>query len=286
MQTIVPDSLTRFPYLNNPALGDMAFRQAHATVATRQIISLMNLNPEDFVAPDAALALCRAANTEMQQLVGANPQELLATVAAVPMNNLPGALNILTTDVAPNPHVLGIQLFTRALGKSIAAPVFDPLFAKAAALDVPIWLHPVFDARKPDNNLLFSWEYELSQAMYQLVQAGVFTRYPSLKIIVHHAGAMVSFFAGRIQAILPPEQARAFKNFYVDTAILGNPDALRLAVAYFGSDHVLFGTDMPLGRQPVGASEQILVAIDQAGLTAAQVAQIKYRNAQHLLRLG
>lgn len=51
------------------------------------------------------------------------------------------------------------------LSKSIANPEFDPIFKKAAKLNLPLWLHPVFDQRKPDNNLVFSWEYELSQAM-------------------------------------------------------------------------------------------------------------------------
>ena len=82
--------------------------------------------------------------------------------------------------------------------------------------------------------MIFSWEYELSQAMLQLVQSDIFEEYPNLKILVHHAGAMVPFFSGRINQILDEQHADDFKNFYVDTAILGNPPTLQLTLDYFG----------------------------------------------------
>lgn len=100
--------------------------------------------------------------------------------------------------------------------------------------------------------------------MLQLVQADVFKKYPNLKIIVHHAGAMVPFFAGRIDHILDAEYAADFKKFYVDTAILGNPAALKLALDYYGTDHVLFGTDAPFAVMPSGATKLIEQAIDEA----------------------
>lgn len=78
--------------------------------------------------------------------------------------------------------------------------------------------------------LVFSWEYELSQAMLQIVQADILGKLPNLKTLVHYAGAMVSFFSGRIERILDD-----FKKFNVDTAILGNSAALNLAIDYFRS---------------------------------------------------
>lgn len=138
---------------------------------------------------------------------------------------------------------------------------------KAAELHLPLWLHPVFDKRKPDNNLVFSWEYELSQAMLQLVQSNIFKKAPNLKILVHHAGAMVPFFSGRIEHILDPEHAEMFKNFYVDTAILGNTPALQLTIDYFGINHVLFGTDAPFAVMPSGADEIVSNAIENLDIS-------------------
>lgn len=134
------------------------------------------------------------------------------------MNNIPASLKILE-NIEKNPYLVGAQIFTRHLEKSIADPEFEPILLKAAELNLPLWLHPVFDNRKPDNNLVFSWEYKLSQAMLQLVQSDIFKKAPDLKILVHHAGAMVPFFSGRIDHILNQEHAEMFKNFYVDTAI-------------------------------------------------------------------
>ena len=169
------------------------------------------------------------------------------------------------------------------LGKSIADPEFDPIFKKAAKLNLPLWLHPVFDQRKPDNNLVFSWEYELSQAMLQLVQSNIFKKYPHLKILIHHAGAMVPFFSGRIDHILDAEHAAMFKKFYVDTAILGNSPALQLAIDYYDIDHVLFGTDAPFAVMPAGANAIIVEAIDDLHLSNKDSQKIFSENYQQLV---
>ena len=205
----------------------------------------------------------------------------LKGIAMLPMNNMDAAVEIIK-GIPASDTLVGAQIFTRALGKSIADPEFQPVFKAAAENGVPLLLHPVFDARKPDNNIVFSWEYELSNAMLQLVQAKNFDQYPTLKIIVHHAGAMAPFFAGRIDRILPAEQAAAFRRFYVDTAILGNPPALRLAIDYYGSDHVLFGTDAPFGIAPVGATSEILKSLEELHLPKDQQEAIYFKNYQRL----
>lgn len=63
------------------------------------------------------------------------------------------------------------------------------------------------------------------------------------KDIFLYAVAMIPYFAERINHILGRELAEDFKKFYVDTALLGNPKAIELAIYYFGIEHVLFGTD-------------------------------------------
>ena len=269
MLRIEPSIPTTYAFFNNPVLTDMAERRRHWDGETRQVISIVNALPEDYVGPSEAASLCWEANEELIAMCRADADMFEAAVLMVPMNDVGEAVRIVREQVLPNEDVVGIQVFTRALGKSIASDEFRPLFAELAKTDVPAWLHPVFDLRKPDNNIVFSWEYELTQAMLQMVQADFFRDMPHLKVICHHAGAMVPFFAGRVERILPSEQAADFRRFYVDTAILGNPSALRLAVDYYGADHVLFGTDAPLGILPAGATREILSAIDEIGLTTS-----------------
>lgn len=280
MLKIAPEIPQRFPFINIAALSDMKLRRQHFDGETRQVISAVNINPEDFTVPAQAADLCRQANQEISELVDRYPEMFTAGIAMVPMNNVPAAVEMIN-DLPDN--LVGIQIFSRALGKSIADPTFAPVFAAAAKRGLLVLLHPVFDSRKPDNNLVFSWEYELSQAMLQLIQAGLFERWPEIKLIVHHAGAMVPFFAERITHILSSQQAADFKKFYVDTALLGNAPALRLTLDYFGADHVLFGTDAPFGEAPAGATQTIIQALAQLKLAPRTQEAINKVNYQRLV---
>lgn len=282
MLAIDPQIPERAPFIKHPMLTKPELRNAYLPDDSFQVISVVNVNPEDYVDSQQAAELCQAANDEIAEIVDHNPK-FIGGIAMLPMNNVAAAVKIIE-GVKDSASLIGAQIFTRALGKSIAAPEYDPVFAAAAENNVPLLLHPVFDPQKRDNNIVFSWEYELSNAMLQLVQAGVFTRYPDLKVVVHHAGGMVPFFAGRIKYILPAEQAAAFRRFYVDTAILGNPAALRLTVDYFGVDHVLFGTDAPLGIAPAGATKEIIAAINQAGFSDATREKIFNQNFASLFK--
>lgn len=272
-----------FPFIQHPHLSDLEKRHAAWDGATKQIISYVNVNPEDYVSADEAASLCRQANQELAITVEAQSDMFEAGVAMVPMNNIDEAVKIIE-EVAVSDELVGIQLFTRALGKSIADSEFRPVFEACAKQDIPIWLHPIFDDRKPDNNIVFSWEYELTQAMLQIVQAGLYQEFPDLKIIVHHAGAMVPFFGERIRYILPEEQVADFHKFYVDTAILGNPKALELTVDYFGADRVLFGTDAPLGIAPAGATQVIIDAIEELPISEDDKSAIFSDNISRMLR--
>ena len=267
MLDIDPDLPDKMPFIKNQVMLDAKERRKHMTKGVKQIISLANANPEDYVDPYYAARMCREVNDELAKTVEDNPDLFYGAVAAVPMNNISEAVKIINEQVAKNEHLLGIQLFTRMLGRSIADEQYRPVLNAINNHRLIIWLHPVFDNRKPDNNLVFSWEYELSQAMQDIVLGGVYDKFPNLKILVHHAGAMVPFFAGRIKYILGEEKLKQFKKFYVDTAILGNPEALHLAIDFFGLKHVVFGTDAPLGIAPAGATDVILDAINQLDIS-------------------
>lgn len=250
---------------------------------TKQVVSFANINPEDFVNGERAKEIAVNANQELAGIVANYPDKFEAGVGMLAMNNIPASLKILDA-IKENPYLVGAQIFTRHLGKSIADPEFEPILVKAAELNLPLWLHPVFDKRKPDNNLVFSWEYELSQAMLQLVQSDIFKKIPNLKVLVHHAGAMVPFFSGRIEHILDQEHAEMFKNFYVDTAILGNTPALQLALDYFGINHVLFGTDAPFAVMPAGADKIVTDAIENLDISDLYDKKIFETNYQHMIK--
>ena len=74
--------------------------------------------------------------------------------------------------------------------------------------DLPIWLHPYRGAAWSDYPAeqasefeiwwTFGWPYETSVAMARIVFAGYFDRFPDLKVISHHMGAMAPYFEGRV----------------------------------------------------------------------------------------
>lgn len=255
------------PFINNAVLTDINKRRENMLLNVKQIISYVNVNPEDYTDKETSYELCKEANEELIATIKENQDLFYGGVCMIPMNNIDGAIDIMENQVLKNKELFGIQLFTRALGKSIADDDYLKIFEYANKYDLLICLHPVFDSRKPDNNIVFSWEYELSLAMMDIVEKGIFKKYPNLKIIVHHAGAMIPFFAGRVKYILGSDKEEDFKKFYVDTALLGNTKALELAANYFGVNHLVFGTDAPLGIMPAGATKEILEAIDEMNIT-------------------
>lgn len=113
--------------------------------------------------------------------------------------------------------------------------------------------------------------------MMELVKTNIFKDYPNIKIIIHHAEAMIPFFKGRIDNILP-EYKENFKKFYVDTAILGNSKALELAIDYFGIDKILYGTDAPFGIMPNGAIKEIESTINELPISDEDKEKIFYKN--------
>ncbi len=284
MLSVEPNIPNMFPFIKIKTLVDLDERLTKwPDQNTKQVISLANISPEDFTDSKTSAELCQSANEELSNLVDQHPGKFAGAVAILPMNNIEAACKVISS-IKDDENLVGAQIFTRHLGKSIANKEFRPVLAQAAKLHVPLWIHPIFDARKPDNNLVFSWEYELSQAMLQLVQSDLFQDYPNLKIIIHHAGAMVPFFSGRIDHILDEKHAQDFKKFYVDTAILGNTPALKLAIDYYGIDHVLFGTDAPFAVMPSGADQIITQAINDLTISDKDKQKIFHDNYYSLIK--
>ncbi len=282
MLDINSDIPKTYSFTNIESLKDMNIRRNLWNGETKQVVSYANINAEDYCDPKTSANLCREANEELINCIRDNNDMFPYGIGMLPFNNVYESLKILE-EISSSEELIGIQVFTRHLGKSIAADEFKPIFKKCEELGLLVLLHPVFDNRKPDNNIIFSWEYELSLAMLELVNANIFTECPNIKIIVHHAGAMIPFFAGRIDNIIK-DKKDDFKKFYVDTALLGNSKALELAIYYFGIDKVLYGTDAPFGIMPNGATKEIETAINELPLTEEERDKIYSKNLQRILK--
>ena len=72
-----------------------------------------------------------------------------------------------------------------------------------------------------------------------------------------------------------------YKMFYNDTATDGSTPALLCAYAFFGADHILFGSDMH-GKQQI---EDTILSIERMNIPDSEKKKIFEDNARNLLRL-
>ncbi len=256
-----------------------------------QVVTI-SLPPLETVLPPAdALELSKIANDELAELVIKYPDKFIAGVACLPLNDIDAAIKEAERAITQL-GLKGIQVFARVNGDTLDDPKFKPLFAKMAQYDLPIWIHCSSDELLDES--LFGWPFSTSSAMRCLVTAGVFHDFPDIKFITHHCGAMVPYFADRIKWLFPQKFKQSdparnwgdhFSKFYTDTAMYGSTPALMCGHAFFGTTHMLFGTDAPSGPQ-WGLTQETIDSINRMEIPEADKEKIFYRNAVQLLKIA
>ena len=267
----------------------------------RQVLVLAVPPLEEVGPPDVAAGFARLANDEMAEIAVRHPDRFAGFAAALPLSDVEASLNEI--DRAVNQlGALGAQLYTNVLGAPLDDPRFEPVLALLESLERFVWLHPTRNATWPDYatetrsdyGLWWSlgWPYETAAALSRLVYSGSMERHPRLRVLAHHGAGMVPHFAARlgmgpghrqVKDALPLPPLDYFKRFYADTALFGAPHAVRCVLDFFGPDHVLFGTDTPLG--PSDSVALTISDLESSGLSAAHLDQVYRGNAMRLFRL-
>ena len=294
---------------------DLRFRIMDQFPDYRQVLTLASPPLETFGDPKTSPELARIANDGMAELVSRHPDRFVAFAASLPMNNMDACVKEVDRAVQQL-GARGVQIFSNVNGRPLDEPEFRPLFERMAAHDLPIWLHPARPSTFPDYLTekksryemwwVFGWPYETSVAMGRLVFAGLFDTHPNLKIITHHMGAMVPYFEGRVGPGLDqlgartPDEDRSlvthnlkrrpidyFRMFYADTALFGAVAPLECGLAFFGLEHVLFGTDMPFDPEKgPGFIRETIRAVEAMTIAPQDRATIYEGNARRLLKLS
>jgi predicted TIM-barrel fold metal-dependent hydrolase len=281
----------------------------------QQILSLSNPPIEMLGGPDATPGLARFANDGLAELVRRHPDRFPGFIASLPMNNPEAAVREADRAITEL-KASGIQIYTNVLGKPLSAPEFLPLFETMAKHDLPVWIHPMRGPNAPDyatetvseNEIWFTfgWPYETSACVTRLIFAGIFDKLPRLKIITHHMGGMIPYFADKIalgfrqifhgemdrnpaaaDAGLKRQPIEYFRMLYGDTALNGSAAATKCGHAFFTTERSLFATDAPFdsegGRVLIGRT---IAAIDALEIPDAERQRIFSGNAKALLRLA
>ncbi len=279
-----------------------------------QVLTLSSPPIEAMGTPEETPELARLANDGMAQLVAKYPDRFPGFVASLPMNNPEAALREMDRAVT-GLGATGVQIFSNVNGRPLDEAEFQPFFAGMAAFNLPVWLHPARSPDFPDYQTekrsrydfwwVFGWPYETTIAMGRLVFSGIFDQHPDLMIIAHHMGAMIPFFEERAGSGLDqlgsrtedPDDAVAlgrlrrrpldyFRLFYGDTALFGSRPGLECGLAFFGADHILFGTDMPFDPEKgPGYIRETIRCLEEMRASSEEKAKIYEGNARRLLKL-
>jgi aminocarboxymuconate-semialdehyde decarboxylase len=290
---------------------DHRFRLMDGFAGYRQLLTPSMPPIEDLAAGTLAVDLMRLMYDGLAELVTLHPDRFPAFAAALSLHDVEAA--IAEIGRAERMGAAGFQLCTHVRGLPLDHPRFAPVFDEIARRGLAIWLHPV---RGPTPDYpsetksryeiwwCFGWPYDSSVAMSRLVFSGLFDRHPDLKIITHHMGAMIPYFAGRIEqgwglemgSRTPPADAdllpgplqrpaeEYFRMFFADTALSGAVGATRCGLDYFGADKVVFASDFPFDAE--GGSylvRETIKALDALELSQAVRHQIDIGNISKLI---
>jgi predicted TIM-barrel fold metal-dependent hydrolase len=216
---------------------------------------------------DVAIPLARDLNTRLHDSVIAGHPDRFAAFATLPTGNVAAAVDELERSVTRLGFV-GALINGTTGDRFLDHPDFAPLLSAAAALDVPVYLHPGVPPKPvmaayyagvhpPLGRMLatagYGWHYETSLHALRLVVAGVFDRLPGLRIILGHLGEGIPFHLQRIEDMLTPladhlaQPVSSYfrQNFWVTTSGYFFDGPLALTREVFGDDRVLFSVDYP-----------------------------------------
>jgi len=309
-----------FPGFYNHILGgckalfdmDERFRIMDRYPEVVQVLTVGPVPPlEAFADSPKSVDLARMANDEMAELVHKYRDRFVAAIALLPMNNMDAAVKEASRAI-DDLGFKGIYVHSNINGKPLDSEEFLPLYELACRHNLPVYIHPwrgddFADYKTEDKSKyliasIFGWPYETTVAMTRLVFSGILEKYPNLKVVTHHCGGMVPYYEQRIHQHygshdrsgkatymkgLSKSPLEYYKMFYNDTAIHGNTPALMLAYHFWGSDHLVFGADMPLGDHYFGfrSYRQTINAIESMDLPEVEKRAIFSGNALRLLRL-
>lgn len=263
----------------NKARLDLAFRAEIEDVAAgrikfmdengiaMQIVSYDSNGPQG-LSPEHAIPLCQQANDDLAAACRLNPTRL-AGFATLPMADSTAAAAELERAVKEL-GLIGVMLTGTLDGRFFDHSFFLPVFAKAAELDVPIYMHPSVIAKSvsdyyysseewdPIVSMVFAgagygWHIDAGIHVLRMILSGVFDKYPNLKLISGHWGELVPFYLERLDAIFgvtPTKLKRKIseyykENIYITPSGMFTIPQLQLAIAEMGADRIMYSSDYP-----------------------------------------
>ena len=251
-----------------------------------------NIPPPCMLAPELGNKGAQAINDAIVELVDTHPDRF-AGLACLPWQNPDEA--IIEIDRVKRLGFRGIMLYSHIGGKPVDAPQFEPVYAYAETLRMPIVMHPTvptWGEAIRDHWMIgmMGLQVDNSFALLRLILSGILERHPHLQLVMPHVGGILPYMSGRVDHqtevlgrardnITQPPSAY-LQRIYLDT-VSPSTQALQYAYEFSGADRLLFGTDHPWVDMP-----RFVHLIEEMPIPEADKARIFSENAIELFDLN
>lgn len=265
-----------------------------------QVLSLAG-GDMDRLDSATATTLARDVNDALAAAVEAHPGRF-AAFAAVNLQDPQSAASELDRCIR-RLHFAGVMVNGTTRGAFLDDPRFLPFWEAAAALDVPVYLHPApppepvraayFGDLPPVLGFMLStagwgWHVETGMHALRLMVSGLFERMPGLQIIIGHMGEDLPYSLARADAVLSRARGQGSRSiaeifhqhFHITTSGYFTLPPLLCALEVVGADRILFSIDYPFSSTETGRK-----FLDAWPLNPTDMEKIAHGNAERLLKL-
>jgi 2,3-dihydroxybenzoate decarboxylase len=278
-------------------LGDERLRHMDASGIDVQVLSITAPGPQGF-GKEIAIPMATDANNQLHEAIEEHPDRF-AGFAALPTADPEAAAKELERAVKQL-GFKGAMIHGHQQGSFLDQKKYWCIFECAAALEVPIYLHPTaphLDVVKTyfaDYEELAgaAWGFAVDTSCHflRLMFSGLFDAYPTLKVILGHLGEGLPFAMHRLdhmshQGAIRRGLKKAPLQYLKDNLVVttsGNwyEPAFVCTLLALGADSILWAVDWPYEANRTGMD-----FFHKLSLNELDKEKIAHRNAERLLRL-
>ncbi len=270
-------------------LGERRLADMDAAGIDRQVISLTAPGTQ-VLAPGDAAAMAVLANDQLAAACRRQPDRFSGLTAIAPQDPAGAAAEIERghRELGFN----GVIINSHTNGEYLDDRKFWPIFEAAEALGTPVYLHPTSPPRAMIGPLLeagldgaiYGFAVETGMHLLRIITAGVFDRFPALKLVVGHLGEALPFWlyrldymhaagvtAGRYEAMRPIAARPSDylrRNVWVTTSGMAWEPAIMFCRQVLGAGRVLYAMDYPYQYVPDEVTAQDNLPLSPAELRA------------------
>jgi 5-carboxyvanillate decarboxylase len=282
-------------------LGAQRLADMDASGIARQLVFLTAPGVQVFDS-SVAVPLARELNDQLAQEIQNHPDRYAALAAIAPQDP-----NIAAAELERCVKTLGMKgavINSHTQGEYLDEPKYWEIFAAAEALDVPVYLHPntppaamiaPFLPRGLDG-AIYGFAVETGLHVLRIIVAGVFDRFPKLKLVVGHLGEGLPFWlfrldfmhrsmvnANRYPGVRPLKKKPSDyvrENVWVTTSGMQWAPAILFTQQVLGVDRVLYAMDYPYQFVP----EEVKVT-DELPIGEEDRRKLYHLNAERVFKL-